>query len=85
MWKEENAAKLKRTTGQTAAEDDVDANLSSVGIRPGGDFGGELDGADDFPADNLDAPDGAPPPDGAAPPAGASAWGAATPVLAGAV
>jgi hypothetical protein len=36
MWAEENADKLKKTTGQTPAETETDTGLSSVGVRPGG-------------------------------------------------
>jgi hypothetical protein len=35
-WKEENPAKLKKATGTTAAEDNSDIGLSSVGLRGGG-------------------------------------------------
>lgn len=38
MWKEENASKLKKATGN-GPEDESQADLGAVGIRPSGDFG----------------------------------------------
>lgn len=68
LWKQENAAKLKRTTGSSPAESEPDSDLSSVGIRP---MGG------DMPMDDMDmgdegdmAPEGGEGgPEGGAPPA----------------
>jgi hypothetical protein len=66
LWKQENAAKLKRATGSSPAESENDADLSSVGIRPMGDMG-----MDDMPMDEPDMEggemEGAPPADGGAP------------------
>ena len=63
LWKEENASKMKRATGSSAAETDVTTDLSSVGIRPPSDM--------DMgpPPDEMSPGDmNAPPPDGGAPP-----------------
>lgn len=69
MWSEENAAKLKKATGQSPAESTMDSDLSSVGIRAGG-----FDGGMDMPMDDIggDIPMDAPP-EAAAPDAGAGA------------
>lgn len=52
MWAEENANKLKKTTGSTPADQEPEGDLGSVGIRP------PSGGAFDFgPDEMLDAPD----------------------------
>jgi len=57
MWKEENANKLKKTTGATPADTDPNSDLSSVGIRPsGGGFGADFN-FDDNDADLGDLDD----------------------------
>lgn len=48
MWREENPSKMKKATGGTAADDSSDMGLSSVGLRGGDDFGGDLGGDDDL-------------------------------------
>jgi hypothetical protein len=78
LWKEENAAKLKKAVGSSVAENEPEGDLSSVGIRmpdDGGmdDLGGEEmppeDGAGGEAPPGGDAAGGAPPPDaGGGPP-----------------
>jgi hypothetical protein len=76
LWKEENAAKLKRATGQSAAETEMDADLSSVGIRPPG--GDDLMGMEDMPDGDM-PPDDLMGGDPAAPPPGGPGPGMAPP------
>lgn len=71
LWAEENANKLKKTTGATPAESEPEGDLGSVGVRPpagdfdfgGDDFGDDGDigedgdmGGDEAPMDGGDAP-----------------------------
>lgn len=78
LWAEENAAKLKRTTGSTPAETNAgETDLSAVGIRPGDDFGMDMppmDAEGDLGGDMGDMP----PPEGGAMP-GAPMGGAPAP------
>lgn len=75
LWAEENANRLKKTTGATPAESDPEGDLGSIGVRPpsgdfdfggdmGDDFGDEGDMGDDMggdaPMDGGAAPDGPP-------------------------
>jgi intein/homing endonuclease len=72
LWKEENASKMKRATGSTAAETDVTTDLSSVGIRTPSDMGMDMGP----PPDEMAPSDmGAPPPDGGTPPSPDAAGG----------
>lgn len=80
LWAEENAAKLKKATGGTPAEQAPDADLSSVGIRSGGgmdDFGMDDPMSDPMEGDMGDAAAGTAPPVGGAPAGGAPAGGPA--------
>jgi hypothetical protein len=63
MWKEENAAKMKKVTGSSDAETNSDASLASVGIRPGIDSGLDMPP----PEEGGGGEEGMPPADGAAP------------------
>lgn len=47
LWKEENAAKLKKATGATPAETEIASDLSSVGLRSG-DMGMDMGMPDDM-------------------------------------
>jgi hypothetical protein len=83
LWKEENASKLKKATGASAAEAESDAGLGAIGMRPGGmDMGmdglgdeelGDMEGGDAAAMGDPNAA-GAP---GGAPMGGAPAGGAA--------
>jgi hypothetical protein len=72
LWSEENAAKLKKNTGTTPAEDSSTQDLSSVGVRSGSsDFGGMDDMGEEMPDGEQPPSDGsAPIGGGAAAPAG---------------
>lgn len=82
LWSEENAAKLKRSTGSTPAEDGMgagSAGLPDIGIRPpGDDMMGDLSPPDDgMGGESMDGMDGGgPPPGGPGPGPGPSPGGA---------
>lgn len=73
LWSEENAAKLKKSTGGAPAEQPTQ-DLSSVGIRPGDDLG---DLGDMPPGEEPLPDDGSLPGAGAGDPAGAPPMGGA--------
>lgn len=59
-WRQENASKMKATTGGDESDDQSAMGLSSVGIRGGGDFGMGPDLGDDL-GDDADGMDGGDP------------------------
>jgi hypothetical protein len=72
LWKEENAAKLKKVSGTTPAESENAADLGAIGLRSGGgmdDFGmpDETAMPDEGGDPNAAAGGAAPPPPGGAP------------------
>ena len=79
MWSEENADKIKKKTGNSAAVQQQMDGLSSVGIRPmGDDMGGmgvDMNGLPEEPMPDMGGQPPPPPPSGGTPQAGGSPTG----------
>lgn len=87
LWSEENAAKLKRSTGASAAEGGDGTDLSAIGIRPPSDdmMGMEPPPEGDMGGDPMGGPGGGPgmggaPPGGPAPGGAGGGAGGAPPI-----